>query len=513
MQANNSRIAKNTLMLYIRQIIILFVNLYSVRILLNALGVSDYGVYGVVGGVVSFFSFLSGTMASATQRFFSFALGEKNFDKLKKIFSVNWLTYTGIAIIAFILLETAGLWFVKHRLDIPHGRQAAVFWVYHFSVLTFITTIFSTPFMAIIIAHEDMRTYAFISVLDAVMKLGVVLLLVYLPGDKLELYGLFLFLESFIVAAVYVITTTKKYEECQFRKIYWDKSVLKEILSFTGWTLFGQCSLVARNEAILILLNQMFNPIVVAARTIATNITTQATVFSNNFNVGLYPPIIKYYAADKKDEMYSLIFNGSKITFFLVWIFALPMFFEMNTLLTVWLGKPPGDTVLFTRLALVEVIITSTALPLTTAARAPGKVKKYELSLSALQMGIFFFSWMALALGSPVYAIYVVAIIINILMFILRLVLVKVIGLPIRMFCKKVVLPALIIAVLSTVATFIVHDLLPTGFFYSCISICSSMLFSSVCMYYIGIDESLRQKALKMVKDKIQNFKYALQKI
>jgi len=502
--SNNSRIAKNTLALYIRQIIILFVNLYSVRLLLHVLGVVDYGIYGVVGGIVSFFSFLSTTMASATQRFFSYALGEKNYEKLKTIFSVNCLIYAGIAVIALILLETVGLWFVKHRLEIPNGRDTAVFWMYHFSVLTFITTIFSTPFMAIIIAHEDMRAYAIISISDALMKLGVVLLLLCLSWDKLELYGFLVFLESFIVTAIYVITTTKKYKECQFKVFYWNKATLKEILGFTGWTLFGQCSLVARNEAILILLNQMFNPVVVAARTIATNITNQITVFSNNFNIGLYPPIIKLYATDKKNEMYNLIFNGSKITFFLIWVFALPMFFEMTNLLTIWLGKPPGETVLFTRLALVEVLVTSTALPLTTAARAPGKVKKYELSLGSLQMGIFFISWIALKFGSPIYAIYIVAIIVNILMFLVRLILLKEIGLPIRLFCKKVILPVLIISVLSAIATFIIHHIFPVGFLYSCFSICLSMIVSCICMYYIGIDQNLRQKALHMIKAKFE---------
>jgi O-antigen/teichoic acid export membrane protein len=504
MQVSNSRIAKNTLVLYIRQIIILFVNLYSVRLLLHTLGVVDYGIYGVVGGIVSFFSFLGTTMASATQRFFSYALGEKNYEKLKTVFSVNCLIYTGIAVVAFILLETVGLWFVKHRLEIPHGREAAVFWVYHYSVLTFLTTIFSTPFMAIIIAHEDMRAYALISVADALMKLGVVLLLLCLPWDKLELYGFLYFLESFIVTAIYVITTTKKYEECQFKIFYWDKATLKEILGFTGWTLFGQCSLVARNEAILILLNQMFNPVVVAARTIATNVTNQIAVFSNNFNMGLYPPIVKLYASNKKEEMYKLIFNGSKATFFLIWVFALPMIFEMTNLLTIWLGKPPGDTALFTRLALVEVLVTSTALPLTTAARAPGKVKIYELSLGSLQMGIFFISWIALKLGSPIYAIYIVAIIINMLMFLLRLILLKAIGLPIRLFCIKVILPVLMVAILSTIVTFIIHHILPVGFLYSCFSICLSMIFSSICMYYIGIDQSMRQKALNMVKAKLR---------
>ena len=272
-ESNNKRIAKNTMMLYFRQILILLVSLYTVRVVLNTLGIEDYGIYNVIGGIVTFFSFLSGSMASATQRFFSHALGQGDNERLKRTFSVNLLIYGAIAVIGLILLETVGLWFVNNQLNVPPERFEAVRYVYHFSVFMFIATIFSTPFMAIVIAHEDMQIYAYVSIVEVLMKLGVVFLLVHLPWDKLELYGILTFVVSVIITVIYIFICNWKYAECQFRKFNWDKVLMREIIGFTGWTLFGQLASVGRNQAVTILLNQVFNPVVVAAKCGVVNIT------------------------------------------------------------------------------------------------------------------------------------------------------------------------------------------------------------------------------------------------
>jgi len=495
LESNNKRIAKNTMMLYFRQILILLVSLYTVRVVLYALGVEDYGIYSVVGGIVSFFSFLSGTMASATQRFFSFALGQSDFKKLKKTFSVNLLIYGAIAIIALILLETIGLWFVYEKLNVPPERIEAVRWVFHFSVFMFIATIFSTPFMAIIIAHEDMQIYAYVSIIEVLMKLGVVFLLVHLPWDKLELYGLLTFVVSVIITFIYIFICIKKYTECQFRKFYWDKGLFHEILGFTGWTLFGQITSVGRNQAVTILLNQVFNPVVVAARAIAINITSQINVFSNNFNTGLYPPIIKSYAADDKKEMFSLIFNGSKITFFLMWVFALPFFIEMDTILSVWLKNPPPEAVLFTRLALVEVLINSISLPINTAARAPGKMKFYEFTLGCIQIVIFVASWIVLRMGGAPYTVFVVAIIANLVMFVIRLLIVRMlIGLSLKPFFYQVIFPIFLVTLFSTLISIGIHLILPLpqGIIFTIISMFLSILITCLTMYFLGLDKNMR---------------------
>lgn len=492
---NNKRIAKNTLMLYFRQVLILLVSLYTVRVVLNTLGVEDYGIYSVVGGIVSFFSFLSGSMASATQRFFSFSLGQNDAEKLKKTFSVNLVIYISIALIAFILLETIGLWFVNNQLKVPQERFDAVIWIFHFSILTFVASIFTTPFMAIIIAHEDMQIYAYVSIVEAVMKLAVVFLLVYLPFDKLELYGTLLFMVAVIIATIYIGICIRKYRECQFRKFYWDSEMFREITGFTGWTLFGQTTTVARNQAVTILLNQFFNPTIVAARAIATNITTQINLFSNNFNVGLYPPIIKAYAANEREEMFSLIFNGSKITFFLMWVFALPMFLGMDMILNFWLKTPPPEAVLFTRLALVEVLINSISLPIATAARAPGKMRTYELTLGLIQFTILLFDWIALKLGYPAHTVFIIAAIINLLMFFVRLIIVQgLIGLPLVLFFKRVVMPVSAIILMSAIPSWVIHHLLPEGFLYTLFSLAFSFILASISMYFIGLNKVWRDK-------------------
>jgi len=468
------------------------------------LGVEDYGIYSVVGGIVSLFSFLSGTMASATQRFFSFALGQNNSKTLKKTFSVNLIIYAGIAILAFLLLETVGTWYVTNKLKVPPERFEVVLFIFHFSVLTFITIIFASPFKAIIIAHEDMQIYAYVSIIEAALKLIIVFLLIYLPWDKLEIYGFLLFLVALINTLIYVIICIKNYSECQFRKFYWDKFLLNKIIGFTGWTLFGQITTVFRNQAVTILLNQAFNPIIVAARAIATNVANQINLFSSNFNVGLYPPIIKSYASGNKENMFYLIFNGSKITFFLLWLFALPMFLEMDTILNLWLKNPPQEAILFTRLALVEVLINSISLPIVTAARAPGKMKIYETTLGSINISIFIVSWIIISMGKAAYSVFVVAILANLAMFIVRLFIVKnLIGLSIKLFFIQVVMPVAGVIILSAIPSFVIKYYLPNGLLFSCIKILFYVAFASVTMCFIGLNKRSRIKIKEIILNKI----------
>ncbi len=494
------------MMLYIRQILILLVSLYTVRVILDVLGVEDYGLYNVVGGIVMLFSFLSGTMASATQRFFSFALGESDSDKLKKTFSVNLIIYIAIAIIAVALLETIGMWYVKEQLKIPPERYEAVIFLFHFSVFTFIGTMLAAPFMAIIIAHEDMHIYAYISIVEVLLKLAVVFMLMYISIDKLKLYGVLLFMVTNITLLIYAAVCLKKYAECQFRKFYWDKYLFKEIVNFTSWTLFGQLSTVTRNQAVTILLNQSFNPVVVAARAVAINISGKINIFSSNFNVGLYPPIIKSYSSGDKEGMYRLIFNGSKMTFFLMWVFALPVFIEMKMILGLWLKEVPEFAVLFTRLALVESLIFSVSLPLATAARAPGKMKSYELTLGIMQISIFVFAWLVLKMGYPAYSVFVVAIVVNLLMFGVRLFIVAgLINLSIVNYLKQVALPVLLIILISSGASLLFKYFTPEGIGFSVIVGLFCIGGSSVTMYFIGLNSQLRKKTRSIIVNRIPN--------
>lgn len=501
----NKKIVKNTIALYIRQLLILFVSLYTVRVVLNVLGVDDYGVYNVVAGLVALCSFLPSALASATQRFFSFALGQADNKKLFQTFSVNLILYGLIAFVAFILLESAGAWFVKDYLNLPSTRVDVAYTIYQYAVFTFIAGIFSSPFIAIIIAHEDMHIYAYASIVEVLLKLAMTMFLIYLPWDKLELYGLLMLLVSLVNMSVYVSICFKKYPECQIRKIHWDGKLLREIYGFTGWSLFGQLTTVARNQAVTILLNQYFNPAVVAARVIANTVASQVNMFSNAFNTGLYPPIIKAYAANEKDEMYALIFNGSKLTFFLMWIFSLPMFIEMEAVLTLWLSTPPENAVLFTQLALVEALIVSISLPMISAARAPGNMKMYELTLGAIQVGIFVASWVLLVNGFPASSVFIAAIVANILMFAVRLFIVSgLVGLSIYKFLRAVVMPVMAVICISLAVSLSIKNSLPSGYLFSIVTMLFSVISSSIAMYYLGLNRAWREKVKNMIVSKLK---------
>ena len=502
--SNSHRIFKNTLMLYIRQILILLVSLYTVRIVLNVLGAEDYGIYGVIGGIVTFFSFLSTTMASATQRFFSFALGKKEDEKLKQSFCVNLVIYTLIAFIAFILLETIGLWFVHNKLSIPDGRFDAASALFQFSILTFLFSIMTSPFLAIVIAHEDMQIYASVSIIEVLCKLGVVFLLRIIITDKLILYGLLMLCVQGFIALSYLIICLNKYSECQFRKFYWNGTLFRETIDFTSWSLFGAFSVVGRNQAVTILLNQFFNPVIIAARSIAVTVSGQVNAFSSNFNTSLYPPIIKEYAAGEKEEVHRLVYNGSKMTFFLMWIFALPLFFHMDYVLFLWLKNPPENAILFTRLALIESLINATALPLMTVARAHGKMVGYELPLGSINFLIFIADWILLKMDFDAWIVFVVAAIGNVFMYVLRLVFVKkFVKIQITLFFKKVLFPVFMISTVSVIPTFFVSKIIPNRLWAVSISVIFSVIVTSIAMYFIGMDRVMREKIVQAVNNKV----------
>ncbi len=500
-QERNNRIARNTLVLYIRQLLILFVNLYTVRVVLDVLGVTDYGIYSVVAGVVAVSSFLPNSMASATQRFFSYALGQNDQEALKKSFSVNLILYLSISLFALLLLETIGLWFVTEYLSVPEDRSTASMVLFQFTVLTFVASIFSSPFIAIIIAHEEMRLYAYVSILEAILKLAAVYMLSVIPLDKLTVHGALLFTVACITSTIYVLICFSRYSECQIRKLHWDLSLAKETMHFTGWTIFGQISTIARTHGVTILLNQMFNPAVVAARSIAVNVANSTNMFASNFNTGLYPPIIKAYAAGNKEELLTLVNNGSKLTFFLLWLFALPMIIEMEFILELWLSQVPEHTVSFTQLALIESLVFSLSAPIATAARAPGRMKLYETVLGSMQLGILLVSWIFLQSGASANSVFVVAIVANFLMFFVRLIIVKrLIGLRIRLYLKRVALPIIAIIVISGIPSFYVSQELGDGLIAFCTSLSVCFLSSLASMYFIGLDANARKRLVKFLR-------------
>ena len=500
-----NKIFKNTMMLYVRQVLLLLVGFYTIRVILDVLGIEDFGIYSLVAGFVALCSFLSNSMTSVTQRFFSFALGKKDDSLLKSTFSVSIMIYCAIIVLVLLILIGPGLWYVKNELNIPDSRFDATLVLYVYSVLSFVFTILSAPFLALIIAHEDMHYFAIISVIEAIIRLALVTLLVYIGGDKLELYGGIQLIVSSSIFIVYFLICKNKYIECQFKKHYWDYNLFKEMFFFTGWTLFGQITTITRVQAITILLNQFFNPTVVAARAIATAISSKVNIFSSNFNTGMYPGIVKSYSSNDKELLLPLIFNGSKLTFFLMWVLVLPLLLEMETILSFWLTEIPEHAVLFTKMALIESLILSISLPLTTVARATGDIKRYEICLGSLQASIFLISFVFLNRGYPPETVFIVAILVNVIMFFVRLFLVsEMINIKKVLFINRVCFPMLSVVFISSVFSSFISSNMPNGVQFAFISGMISVVITTITMYYLGLDKIWRKKVKEQLKRKFQ---------
>ena len=323
---NNKCIAKNTSMLYIRMLLTMAVTLYTSRVILNTLGVEDYGIYNVVGGFVAMMGFLNNSMAVATQRFLSFEIGKKSNSQFSRVFSMSMSIHILIALVILVLAETVGLWFVKTQLTIPIERMGAALWVFHFSILAFIVNVISVPYNATIIAHERMNVFAWVSIIDVSLKLLIVFILQWFGYDKLKFYALLMFGVALIIRLIYGSYCSRKFVESKFH-FYWDKSLFKTIMSFAGWSLWGGAASVLHSQGVNILLNIFFGPAINAARGIAYQIQGAVNSFVSNFQIAINPQIIKSYASSKIEYMHQLIFQGAKYSFYLLFALSLPILF------------------------------------------------------------------------------------------------------------------------------------------------------------------------------------------
>lgn len=502
-QSNTKRVAKNTLMLYFRQILIMLVSLYTVRVVLNVLGAEDYGIYNVVAGVVTMFSFLSGAMATASQRYFSFDLGKGDNEHLKTTFSVTFQIYILLAGVVIILAETIGLWFVNHKLVIPVERMSAANWIFQAAIVSFLLTLITTPYMASIIAHENMNVYAYVSIIEAGLKLGIVFLLKILSYDKLILYGLLLATVALINTSIYRLYCHKHYEECKFHFVK-DGALFKEIVSYSGWNLFGASVGVVKNQIINILLNMFFGPVVNAARGIASQVNGAVVSFSQNFSTALRPQIIKTYAADKKDESMNLVYQGCKLTFFLMYFFSLPLILEMEIILKIWLKNPPEFAILFTQLALIDAVIDAISYPLMALAQATGKIKLYQGVVGGILLCNLPVSFVVLHFGAPAFIVMVIAICITCIAFVVRVFIVKhLVGFSLFEFLRRSLIPCILVAILSFIFPALIRIFLTESFLRLCLTILLSILSTGCFILLLGINKSERQKLYIFIKQKI----------
>ena len=502
-QSSTKRIAKNTLMLYFRQILIMLVSLYTVRVVLNTLGAEDYGIYNVVAGVVTMFSFLSGAMATASQRYFAFEMGKGNEEGLQKIFSVTMIIYVLLALIIMLLAETVGLWFVNTKLVIPTERMVAARWIYRFAILSFMVTLLTTPYMASIIAHENMNVYAYVSIVEVALKLGVVFLLQVLPYDKLIVYGGLLLFVACINTGLYRGYCKKHYLECRFRLV-WDKVLFKEMVSYSGWNLFGASVGIVKNQIINILLNLFFGPLVNAARAVSAQVNSAIVSFSQNFSTAMRPQIIKSYAAENYEETMQLVFRGCKGTFFLMYLFALPLMIEMPYVLKLWLKEPPELSVLFTRLALLDALIDSISYPIMTLAQATGKIKLYQGVVGGVLLLNLPVSYCALRLGAPAYSVMIVAAGITLLAFIIRLYIVRrLTRISLVQFVTKTALPVLAVAVCAGILPVMTNGRLSQGMLRLCVTVVISCCSTALFVWFIGLSGEERVSVSGVIRRKL----------
>lgn len=404
---NHKRIAKNTVFLYIRMIVVMGIGLYTVRAILDLLGVVDYGIYNVVGGVVAMFSFVNGTLATSSQRYFSIELAKGDLNRLNKWFCLNITAFSVFILIFVVIAETIGLWFVNTQMTIPPERMSAANWVYQFSILSFCISFISIPYNALIIAHERMSAFAYISIIEALMKLGIVFILMYISWDKLITYSILMLITSLSITLSYVVYCHRKFVESKFA-LYWNKSEIKELLSFSGWHLFGTLSVVVRSQGINILLNMFFNPAVNAARAIAFQVYNAVSQLSTNFFTAVKPQIYKTYASGGYDILNKLICRSIIMCAFLISILVFPILANTSYILGLWLKEVPEYAVVFTQLVLINGLIDSTNEPLTASVLATGKIKKYEIVVGSLFMLNLPISYIALKLWcNPVITMFV----------------------------------------------------------------------------------------------------------
>lgn len=503
-QSNSKRIAKNTLMLYFRQILIMLVSLYTVRVVLNVLGAEDYGIYNVVAGVVTMFSFLSGSMATASQRFFSVYIGKSEPENLKKYFYVTMTTYLFIALILIIISETLGLWFVNNKLVIPIERKIAALWIYQFSIIGFVFTVMVTPFMSSIIAHENMNVYAYVSIVEVGLRLAVVYLLKLFSIDKLFLYGLLLLGVAVINSSLYFVYSVVHYEECRL-KFLWNKKIFIEISSYTGWNLMGAISSIFRNQGINILLNMFFGPIINAARGVAFQVSNAINSFAQNFSTAFRPQIVKTYAADEKEKCMNLVFMASKISFFLMFFISLPVLLQTPFLLKVWLKQVPNYTILFTRLVVIDAVIESASFALIGLMSAHGRIKEYQLIVSGITLLNLPVSFIFLKFGFPAQITMIIAIVISIVAFVARLwVLRWLTSLNLSSYFKNVLWPILVVTVISSIIPLIVNHLMNENFIsFICVGFVS-VISVGFGIWFLGLSKTERKSVVKKIQIKLK---------
>lgn len=490
--ANNKRIAKNTLMLYFRTIFIMFISLYTSRVVLNVLGVENYGVYNVVGGIVAMFTLLSGSISSSISRFITFELGKGNRDKLKLIFSTSLNIQIGISLLVFLIGELIGIWFLNTQINIPEGRIEAANWVFHCSLIMFCISIIDTPFNSCIIAHERMSAFAYVSILEASLKLLICYLIIVSPFDKLISYAVMLVMVTLIISAVYIVYCTRHFDECSYKMVF-DHKLFKEMSGFAGWTFLTGCCYIFNTQGVNILINIFFGVTLNAARGVATQVDAAIMQFVNNLTIAINPQITKQYAAGNINEMFSLVCRGAKFSYFLLLIFSLPVLLETDYILSIWLKVVPDHAAMFFRLSIIGSMINMLGNTGYTACMATGKVRRYVIWISIVGCLVFPLTWICFARGLAPESTYVVFIIVYILIDSVRLYIMKgLLKFPPMLFVKEVVVKILLVTMAAVAIPAHIIYYMPSSFIRLIFTVIASICMSAISIYCFGLTSNER---------------------
>ena len=497
---NNKRIAKNTMLLYGRMLLLMAISLYTSRVILNALGVEDYGIYNIVGGVVAMFSMLSGSLSAAISRFITFELGKGNKENLAKVFSASVTIQLGICAIVILLAETVGLWFLNRKMVIPENRLYAANWVYQLSLVTFVISLVSIPYNAAIIAHERMSAFAYISIFEAVNKLIVAYFIIISPFDKLIFYAIMIAMIAIIIRLIYGVYCKKRFEECTYHFIY-DHELLKQMFGFAGWNFIGASSALLRDQGGNIVINLFCGPAVNAARGIAFQVNTAVHSFVTNFMTALNPQITKSYASGDYQYMMTLIFQGARLSYYILLLLSLPVIVNTHYILHIWLGQVPEHTVLFVQLVLIFGMCESISSPLITAMLATGKIRNYQLVVGGFQMLNLPVSYILLRFGAIPETVLIVAIVISQLCLVSRLYMLRgLIGLKARDFIKKVYANVIEVTILSVIVPFLLAIVLNNDFLNFIVLSIITVVSTLLVVFYVGCTMEERQFVVSKVK-------------
>lgn len=507
-QTNNKRIAKNTLLLYVRMLFLMLISLYTSRVILATLGVTDYGIYNVVGGFVSMFSILRSGLTSATQRFITFDLGKGNIVELRKTFSTTVIIYCIISFIIFVVAECIGTWFLSNKLNIPADRMYAAFWVFQISLLTLIINLISTPYNALIIAHEKMVAFAYMSIYEGLAKLFISFAIYYACFDKLILFSVLLCLVQLSVRFIYGIYCKKYFPE-SIILLLWEWQKIKKIYSFTGWAMFGGIAHIGFTQGVNVLLNMFFNPTVNAARAIAVQIQHVVNNFVNNFQVAVTPQIIKLYAQGEKSQVYKLIYASSKYSYFLLLLLSLPVILESDQILSLWLVEVPEYTTVFFRLIIVTTAIDCISNPIMRAVDATGTIRNYQIIVGGILLLIVPVSYIVLKLGYPPFSVFIVHIALGCLAFCARLYMARhLIGISIWYYFKLVIMRCFFVTTSSALIPLLLFNYCNVSFTRLILIVIFSLICVCISVYTIGLEKEerlfLQNKIRGVIKYKIQ---------